>query len=320
MQARAFNSITIDEKKGIFTKSSFNREKLRDEIHYYLNIPEIIADYFPKIIHYNDDYSAYQLEYFPHNTLSELILNNNISNENGREILNKLLDIMDNLHSIKPAIADYNKDICNFYISKTCERINDLKKNAFFKNLLSAPKVKINGLNYVNFPALEKDFSNLLKKFIQKDNRVAAIHGDFCFSNILYYPSKKTIKLIDPRGSFTNPGIYGHCLYDYAKLMHCLHSRYDFIVNENFALYEFGNESFYYEVFGSPFLAELEQVYINALLERGINIEFIYLIEASLFLSMASLHYENAQRQKIMYFIGLTLLNQVMEGKYASMY
>ena len=52
----------------------------------------------------------------------------------------------------------------------------------------------------------------------------------------------------------------------------------------------------------------------------GIEIKYLYLIEASLFLSMVSLHYEDPQRQKALFLNGIIILNEYFEGKYENLY
>ncbi|MGC1182376.1 hypothetical protein [Legionella sp.] len=42
MQARAFNSIAIDKKKE--SSQNLHSIKIKDEIHYYLNLPDKIVD------------------------------------------------------------------------------------------------------------------------------------------------------------------------------------------------------------------------------------------------------------------------------------
>lgn len=320
MQARIFNTISIDTEKGIFTKSSLNKTKLRDEIHYYLNLPPKVIDFFPRLLSYSKDYSTYSLEYLPYQTLEEMLLKDKLSLKEGKAILLQLLNILDDMHSFHPDFSYTKEDIYNFYIKKTLSRMNELRKQPLFKTLLSEAFININGKQYKNFLSLKQDFIYLIRNRSEHIDRIKMIHGDFCFSNILYYPSEKKFKLIDPRGSFAHPGIYGHTLYDYAKLMHCLHSGYDYIANDNFILHEYNHTNFYLEIPTSETIKQLEIFFIHELRQKKIDLEYIYLIEASLFLSMTSLHYENMKRQKAMYLKGLILLNQVVEGKYANMY
>ncbi|MBA2656498.1 MAG: hypothetical protein H0U70_05870 [Tatlockia sp.] len=320
MQTRAFNSISVDIEKSIITKSSNNKEKLEDEILYYLRLPEQLKNLFPKLINFKKDYSAYHLEYLPYSSLQDLILNEKITSIEGQAILSNLSTILQEIHSFKPDFLISSDEIAQFYIKKMKDRILELNKVNYFKTLLVQPILTINGNPYKNFSILETACNKLFIRFTKKYHKVRAIHGDFCFSNILYAPKKKFIKLIDPRGSFTHKGIFGHELYDYAKLMHCLHGYYDFLVNDQFVLSETLSNQFNFEIPYSSLIAELEDSYINLLLNKEIPLDFIYLIEASLFLSMASLHYENLERQKILYLTGIIILNNVIEGKYENMH
>jgi hypothetical protein len=57
------------------------------------------------------------------------------------------------------------------------------------------------------------------------------MHGDFCFSNILYASRLRRIKVIDPRGSIDGPpSLWGDPRYDLAKLAHSIVGRYDQII------------------------------------------------------------------------------------------
>ncbi len=140
----------------------------------------------------------------------------------------------------------------------------------------------------------------------------SVIHGDYCFSNILYCTDTKNIKLIDPRGSFFTSGIYGHPYYDYAKLLHCLHGEYDYIINNDFKLYHESNLKFYLHVKSSTLLKRLCNYFFSVLKERKIDLNYLILVESSLFLSMASLHYESLERQKALFMKGLMILNEVI--------
>ena len=46
----------------------------------------------------------------------------------------------------------------------------------------------------------------------------------------------ETLKILDPRGNFGIDGVYGDIRYDIAKLMHSIIGRYDFIINDLFAI------------------------------------------------------------------------------------
>ena len=320
MQARAFNSISIKAREGLLTKSSCNVSKLKDEVNYYLNLPEKIAVFFPQLIDYKKDFSAYTVEYIPYKDLSELILSHKITEEEGEILLHKLVDVLDELHDYKPSTLKKNLNIEEFYTKKTLERIEALKSNETLSSLVEASSLMINGKKYKNFQGLQQDFIETIKSFVDRYAYLTAIHGDFCFGNILYCPLSGQIKLIDPRGSFGSAGIYGHPFYDYAKLLHCVHGGYDQIVTDKYELIEEKENCFIYQKSESALLKSLHKTYRHLLQERGIELEILYLIEASLFLSMATLHYEDPQRQKALFLNGIIILNEYFEGKYENLY
>ena len=185
---------------------------------------------------------------------------------------------------------------------------------------MKIPYLKINNKIYKNFFMLQFNFVEVIENFIRQKKPVTAIHGDFCLSNILYCPDSKKITLIDPRGSFGHPGIYGHPSYDYAKLLHCLHGKYDYIISNHYKLKEIDQNTFSLEVFSPRLIQDLHQFCCTLLLEKNINLEFLYLIESTLFLSMIALHYEDFERQKAFFLTGLMNLNSILEGNYANLH
>ena len=64
------------------------------------------------------------------------------------------------------------------------------------------------------------------------------MHGDFCFSNILFDLGHQIVRVIDPRGRFGQKGIYSDPRYDMAKLRHSIGGLYDFIVADLFDVQE----------------------------------------------------------------------------------
>ncbi|MBD6984623.1 capsular biosynthesis protein, partial [Vibrio parahaemolyticus] len=77
------------------------------------------------------------------------------------------------------------------------------------------------------------------EKYLPKNRDVLNVmHGDLCFSNILYDFRAKKIKVIDPRG-ITPEGvktIYGDLKYDLAKLSHSILGLYDYIIAGYFSV------------------------------------------------------------------------------------
>ena len=95
--------------------------------------------------------------------------------------------------------------------------------------------------------------------------------------------------------------------------MHCLHGKYDYLVNDKFTLNTISVNEYIFDVPENKLLDRLLTFYISCLENKAVNLTFIYLIEASLFLSMIPLHYENTDRQKVFYLTGIIFLNNVLE-------
>jgi hypothetical protein len=318
METREFNTIFVNYDKGLLTKTSRNTPKLKDEINYYLKLPDNILSLFPKLIDYREDFSSYTIEYIPYKSLSELILNNKINIIEAKNVLDRLFVILDSIHSIKSAEQGLTIDK-NFLIQKTIDRIATLENSQLF-SYLSHNSITINNKIYKNFRYYKKQFTEILEDFFNKNSLNTIIHGDFSFSNILYCPISKNIKLIDPRGSFGSKGIYGHPYYDYAKLMHCIHGNYDSIVCGGFKLTEKTKVDYDIHINTSPLLKKLYLHFKDLLNNRKLNLKILHLIESSLFLSMTALHYEDPERQKLLFLNGLILMNNFFEEDYENLY
>lgn len=314
MKTRVFNQISINFKNDTLTKSSTFTSKLRDEINYYNTIPANLRSLFPCLISYAKDYSCYEMEWIPYENLSEQILNSKIEYEEGKLIMDKLFTILDKIHSQR-YLHKNRIDLSQFCIEKMLKRIEDLKLNTFFNDFLKCRCIYINNESFGNFIAIKQKFIAELLSLSNEEELATVIHGDFCFSNILYCPKTQDIKLIDPRGSFSKPGIYGHPLYDYAKLLHCLHGGYDYIVNHHFSFKEKENFHFQMNIHSSSLNQQLYLYFLQKLRARKINLQYLYLIEGSLFLSMASLHSENLEKQKVLFLKGLMILNDALTDK-----
>ena len=73
---RSFNRIEIDEVRGILTKTSRHKEKLIDEIRWYLKIPKQLRCFAPRIFDYSLDGNApfVKMEFYAYRTLHENVL------------------------------------------------------------------------------------------------------------------------------------------------------------------------------------------------------------------------------------------------------
>lgn len=126
-------------------------------------------------------------------------------------------------------------------------------------------------------------------------DQIAVMHGDLCFSNILYDKRSRLMKLVDPRGAAEANEIWGDPYYDVAKLSHSVLGGYDFINNGLFELTvddDLGLTLRLHEG-GQREAGNLFRQRVEA---AGFDVGRMRLYEASLFLSMLPLHAEDPRK------------------------
>jgi len=195
------------------------------------------------------------------------------------------------------------------YVNKTNERIEQLlNQNNYWVELWNQEKIVINGIVYLNIKALLEKLKQPLENLTQ-NNTFSIIHGDYCLSNILYDLNNQIVKLIDPRGSFGQKGIYGDARYDIAKLRHSVVGLYDYIVGDLFQI-ESNKNTFTYDLFEDEKNNQLARYFDTCMINNGYNLKEIKLIEGLLFLSMIPYHADYFERQQMMYIKSILILSE----------
>ena len=135
------------------------------------------------------------------------------------------------------------------------------------------------------------------------------MHGDLCFSNILYDSRSNHIKLIKQRGvnNKHNISIYGDWRYDVAKLAHSIVGKYDFIIANRFKYKENSSTDIEFEIEYDN-LYEVEE--LDKYFDKFFDFKMYYPIMINLFLSMIPLHSDNILRQKAMLANALYLYDE----------
>ncbi len=310
--ARDFNSITVDTQKGLLTKTSTKIQKLEDEALWYKNLPEELKILSPRLINFSKDNKSASLvqELYGYPSLQELYLSGEVNIEDWRYILEKLFE----LHKLFEDYTTPNNETALkwLYFDKTKERLNELEKqNTYWSNLINKDYEYINGKKFKSISALQKDIENFAIS-LSKNGIQTIIHGDYCFSNILFDSSNYVFKLIDPRGRLNAEAtIYGDPRYDIAKLRHSVVGLYDFIVQGLYEYKELKN-GFEYKILATNDYSILETIFDNCSKQNNFNTTEIKFIEGLLFLSMIPLHKDDFNRQKIFYLKAVELLNEVL--------
>lgn len=311
--ARSFNSISVDTQTGLLTKTSTKKQKLEDEAFWYENLPKELKIFAPRMIRFSKNEKSASLvqELYGYPSLQELYLSGEVNIEDWRYIIEKLF----NLHKFfeKYTTESNQKSLLWLYLDKTKDRLKELEEQSlYWKNLLNKEHLYINGKKYCGVFLLKNGIKEFALKLSQS-GRETIVHGDYCFSNILFDSNNYIFKLIDPRGRLdAEATIYGDPRYDIAKLRHSIVGLYDFIVQGLFKLKE-DNSEFKYKILTTNNYKVLEDIFDKFTMENGFDVQEIKFIEGLLFLSMIPLHKDNFDRQKVFYLKAIELLNDTVK-------
>lgn len=308
-QSRHFNSIEIDGLLGVLIKRSKWNDKLKNELDWFRALPEKLRILCPRFFEHDEVSGEVEIvqEYYGYPNLAELFLYSDLNIDIWISVIDKLLAT----HLLfKDYEATLDQGTLEFmYITKTEDRLGQLQ-DEFWQDLLQRQRLVVNGKEVRNFFTLLPSLKARVKN-MQINQVGCIIHGDFCFSNILFDVNNLLVKVIDPRGSFGAPGIYGDPRYDMAKLRHSVEGLYDFITADLFS-FQLSESGFNFKILTTDFQPELLNYFDLKIQSIGYLLDEIKLIEALLFISMVPLHADHPNRQKVMYLKGVELLNEVL--------
>ena len=289
-------------------KRSTHSDKFRHEINYYRLLPDVLSVFFPRLIsHETSQPDAHvELEYYAYPTISEVYIYEEYSDSFWTTVIDKLGAVLCEFSHRRATIS--SSDCANFYTSKLDRRLADAHaQSSELAQMLELQEITVNGALLRGVPRL---LDTLVGELTSLSQRVcgSVIHGDLCFANILLEPLNKTIRLIDPRGSFHEVGIFGDARYDHAKLWHSVDGHYDAIINDMFSVKAVGNTADF-DCYRPRARAQI-LLRLEAILPAGVSPREVRIIEGSLFLSMLPLHADQPRRQLAMLLSGLCILNE----------
>ena len=311
LKTRYFNSLQLDSTSKIVTKTSENTDKLINEIHWYQNIPSEISKLIPKIIDSKISGKPFlKLEYMDLPTLAEIWLYSEFSSDFWFKIIEKLFETLDkfNKYSENVTIQEYN----SIYFEKTVERVNELvNSDDLFKKIFNQEFIFINGKKFKNWYLMKEQLELKINELFNEDDN-CFIHGDLCFSNILYNSENKNFKLIDPRGKWGHD-VYGDIKYDIAKIRHSVTGGFDTITNGLYSAIYNETDGIFIDLY-KPKNYEVVSKKLDSRIKERWNLDEIKIIEGLLFISMLPLHKDHSERQLALYGIGIQRLNEVLEN------
>ncbi len=316
VQAREFNHIRIDQKRGILRKTSDDREKFIGEVLWYLKLPADIEYVRPRIFTYSTKYMDpfIEMEYYSYHTLHELFLYGDIAAWQWQDIFERIRFILKDFRRYRVEGDGIKRSLEDVYLHKTLKRLERLSEDASFRAFFTN-SMWINGIEYRSLDEICGILKSKIPSFLYDVDSFCIIHGDLCFANIMVDSNFQFIKVIDPRGKFGEYDIYGDPRYELAKLFHSVEGKYDYIIQDlmnveceperailNYRIYERQRNFDLLEIFRQVFRDEI-----------GDDLKRIELIEALLFLSMIPLHGESRKHQYAMLGTGIEILARVID-------
>ncbi|WP_047249534.1 phosphotransferase [Chromobacterium subtsugae] len=298
---RAFNSLRIN--KNYVTKWSQKNNKLKAEALWFDSVPEELTHFTPRLVAHGekDDQFFYKLEYLYHPTLTELFVFGDQPKTVWRRIISSCFDFVEQCAAIRPE----QKADSKFYhqlVEKNKERLVDfIEHNPRFSQTIADSE----GREFVLIDLLDR-----CHQLINPESSLSFVHGDFCFSNILFDFRKNDIRVIDPRGMSFDGEItsYGDIRYDLAKLLHSAIGKYDFIVSDLFSV---SDDGYHLSLNIPQQMTVLDDLVKARLSVMGFSVNEILAITCTLFLSMLPLHYDKPQRQLAFIATAINLYKEI---------
>ncbi len=305
---RTFNTLSIT--RHAVCKTSVQAGKMEAEAAWYENLPPALKGHVPAFLGRtgaDSNRAGYYLRYEYLCPLSDLYVFGAVSPEMWRQILSGCADVLGEMRACKPRrIGD--GWFSALYRGKTLDRFQRFARDTGIDpdhpwtlngRLLPAPRVLIEEMAGIVGPPGEED--------------AGILHGDFCFSNILYDFRRASVTLIDPRGFVEagKPEIFGDTRYDVGKLHHSVLGRYDFILAGYFALERVAPYAVLFEVSGPDCHDAVARAFRECICDGDPARERVAgAISVLLHLSMLPLHADAPRRQLALLANGYRLYQQ----------
>jgi len=308
---RSFNELTINP--NYIEKSSIKNQKIKAEANWFNTLPTMMKMYTPQYLGHIESEKgkfSYRLEYLHHTALNELFVFSEISNTIWQNIIDHCLNFIQDCNSEIAPQNEISQGIDQLFSVKTIERLGQFKAEQDFR---LSDKWHFNNEISVSIEQVLAES----QKYLPSERTLSTLmHGDFCFSNILYDFRSNRIKTIDPRG-VTPSGditIYGDTRYDIAKLSHSILGMYDWILaGYHQTTLDWKTREIQFFIAGEVKHKDTQSMFIEMVSKKhGLTAVNLYAMQLQLFLSMLPLHSDDLYRQKGL-FANVFRLYQIMK-------
>ena len=305
---RAFNELSINAKW--VEKSSVKNVKIAAEANWFETLPDSLRSYIPQFLgskKQDNGKVSYRLEYLHLIALNELFVFSQLPSNVWQQILLCCVEFLEHCAQEKTPNGEPTNQLHELFGTKTDQRLQEYCQS---KKISLEQQWRFNG----NTPLSVSDVLKDSQKHLPKGQSVLSVlHGDFCFSNILYDFRSGRVKTIDPRGMTANETltIYGDIQYDVAKLCHSFLGLYDWIIAGYYDV-QINQNNIHFEIFGDNQYREAQQIFIELMKNKfGLSAQQLYAMQIQLFLSMLPLHADDPKRQQAL-FANAFRLHQIL--------
>ena len=292
---RAFNSLEVGNR--LVAKRSSRADRIEAEASWYENVPAELRIYLPHYIgrSSSDAGEAYTLEFLFMASLADLFVFGRVPAPVWTRILTSCADFLA-AAARHPAPADTGGRVMELYLPKTLARLDEY---AAATGVDLHRRWRINGVDTPGLIEIAQRSSAWITP--PEARHLTVVHGDPCFSNILYDYRSHSVRVIDPRGQDASgrPTIWGDNRYDLAKLHHSIIGGYDLIIAGLCSIASPAPYAMELAMPASPTFEATRLAFDRVFAQSHAgDMRAVEAISLHLFLSMLPLHADSVRRQQ----------------------
>lgn len=305
---RSFNELKISNTHVY--KTGLPHHKIAAEGNWFHELPVRLKGFVPQLMErgIDDGKPFYVIEFLYLAPLNELLVNGNNPKFFWKKIFKHLSSWLHACSDQFPSkeLESVSAGRHDLIVRKTTKRLTDFCESMQFD--MDEPIT----LNEKKLPSINAVMNHCIQLALSKPMLPGILHGDLCFSNILYDSRADMLKLIDPRAMDFNDQftMYGDIAYDIAKVNHSILGLYDYIIAGAFSAHRNDKNEFFLEIFTDERIEKLQAAYLEEQLLPNIVATDYIPLTVLLFLSMLPLHSDNKARQLALFANAFRLYNQ----------
>ncbi len=291
---RAFNALHVADRSVV--KRSSKTDRMEAESGWYENVPPALRIFLPQYLGARGDGTAkeYGLEFLYMSSLADLFVFGLLTESTWLRVFASTRDFL-TMAARHPASDDIADEVMSMYLPKTLARLEDFGRE---NGIDIRQGWTINGVRTPGLIAIAEESAGWISA--PEPEHLTVIHGDPCFSNVLYDFRSQSIRVIDPRGQGADgkPTIYGDRRYDLAKQHHSAIGLYDYIVAGHVQVEQPGSDRLTIAFPRTVGVTAVQSAFERVILPPDhADRRSVEAISLHLFLSMLPLHNDSAARQ-----------------------